>query len=83
MVVAQKLEQSAVELVGSGPELHIHVRSRVATVFGRVVSALHLEFLDRFDRRIQVDVIGAVIDHGDAIQVHLLPGVARAVGDDA
>ncbi len=83
MIIAEEFEERGVELVGAGAELNIHVRSGVAAVFGRVVAALHLEFLDGFDRGVEVDIVRPVVDHGDAIQVHLLPGVAGAIGDDA
>src|SRR5207247_2105593 len=50
-VIAQKLEQRAVDLIAAGADRHVGLHSRIHAELGRVDGALDLEFLNGFDRR--------------------------------
>ena len=69
------------KLVAAGA--HLDVGAGFAAVLGGVVAALHFELLKRIHDWVECHIVAAVIHHGDAIDVDLHPGVARAVGDDA
>ncbi|MBV6431055.1 MAG: hypothetical protein IANPNBLG_01177 [Bryobacteraceae bacterium] len=78
-VVAEKLPEGAVELVGSGAEAVIDVRPAEAAELGRVVACPHLEFAHRVDHGNEARiVVQAEIDVG-AVDRVLVGGWAHSV----
>jgi hypothetical protein len=79
VVVTQQVPAAAVELIGSGLELDLHIGAGVSAIFGRIVAGLDLEYLNGVDDRRRRSVIAASLDDAGTIIGDRLLTVARAV----
>src|SRR5207249_10876073 len=80
-VVAQIVEDFAVELVGAGLRRDIHDRSRITSVFGAECRIRDLELVDSIYRWLKCDLLVCNIVQVDAVQheVHAIFTVAGGV----
>ena len=83
MIVAQELKKTAMELVGARTQFDVDVCACIAAVLRSIVARLHLEFLYGINGWVEVHEVVAIIHGGDAVDIHLHPDIARAIGEYA
>src|SRR5207248_3456603 len=80
LVIAQKLEEHHAEIIGSCLGLNVDHTAAGSSKFRAVIAGRNLEFLDRIDRRndVQLGIAGVVVIH--PIEQEIVVALAAAVG---